>query len=158
MNLAVQRQEILDFYRKAEKTRGSGWHPADPGSEARERAGIPNLSEHIVVLQDDDTMYLLRDDIEAVEKGITSFLDRLEAMRQKAKENGWDEPDLTGYGLRYQNTAVRYCKQLLETCQKKPEQTSMPTTAWNAVHPILNSAGVYAISTVAKTQDYSDIH
>jgi hypothetical protein len=75
MNLLRRHQEVREQTRKAERTRGSGWHPADEGAEKREKAGEAPLSERPIILQFDDEVFVVAESAAAVKAALRPALD-----------------------------------------------------------------------------------
>ena len=157
MDLKKRRDEVAAANQLLEKTRGSGWHPADLGAEAREKANEMELSKRPITLVDRDQVLMVEPDLTVIREGVSRFLTRLDAARARAIEKDWDEPDLVGYGLPFQKTIVKECRTFLKQEVNGHGGVGVSTGSWNCINQILNMVGIQVFQTVAEAPDYSDL-
>lgn len=125
-SLLARRNGIITTLVAAEKTRDSGWHPADGGSLAREKKGELPLSERIIVLQDDDQMFLVGPDLATVGQACSEWLPSAE---KQASVPG-ARRDLV--------TAVKVVKRFLE--RPRSEMETFSTQEWNGINQALQES------------------
>lgn len=152
MDLLKRRDEIQAIILNAEKTRGSGWHPGDPGMEQREKRGESPLSERPIILQDNDRIHVVGPSMVKIQAGLQRFLEKLEKARERARENGWDEPDLLTHGLRYQENVVRLVRKALDQ-----ESLNLSTQEWNYLGTALGHLGIQVVHSAVAEPNYSDL-
>lgn len=149
MDLTARRNEIAEQNRKAENTRGSGWHVADLGAEARDHE--LKLSERPIVLQDNDLILAVAPDVARIKEGCTAFLAKVDEAKKTAAERGWDEPDIVGHGIKYQQQMARHCRRVLAMS----ETLELPTQTWNYVNQALALVNVQTVSATAEVRSLS---
>lgn len=146
MDLITRRNEIAAECLKVEKTRGSGWHAADLGEK-----DIP-LTDRPIIMQDNDRIRIVEPDVTSIKDGINRFLTKLDNAKKKADERGWDAPDLTTYGVKFQANIVRQCKRFLEMVVP----VDIHTQEWNYINSALQLVGISIVSASAEVQSYDD--
>ncbi len=151
MDLLKRREEVLAGNRKAYETRHSGWHPGDPGSEARDHE--TKLPERPIVLQHRSEMYVVGPDVLTIKAALGGFMDKLARAKTKAKTEGWPEPDLLGFGRTYQEGALLAADKALQA----NGQITLSTQEWNWANTILGYMKVLVSSATAEVQNYDDV-
>ncbi|MDE2102183.1 MAG: hypothetical protein KGL39_33365 [Patescibacteria group bacterium] len=150
LDLAKRREEVIAGNALAEKTRGSGWHPGDPGAVAHDKE--PRLSERPVVLQHNEVVFVIGPCADKVREGCRRFLDKLARARKKATDNDWPEAVLLDVGLNYQRQVERHCKKAAES----QGDLALPTQEWNYVNHALGYMGFLCVSATAEVQSFDD--
>lgn len=136
--LKARRDEILTAHIKAEKTRGSGWHPADNGSLERERKEELPLSERLIVLQDDTVVYVSGPDVPRVVNGLLDWL-------PGAEQRVTDKPGTN----RVLEQAVKVARRLVERITGPTSHDTyieFGTQDWNHINFALDELNLQVVS------------
>jgi hypothetical protein len=144
--LLDRRKAIVDSNTTAEKTRNSGWHPADAGAEARERNKELSLSERPVILQDNDRIHVVGPCCGKVTDALKAFIATLKSETDAARAAGDDDPDFLNCGLKYQSQAVKFANLAIS----QGDHINLTTQEWNYVNTILGVQNVQVSHSMAK--------
>lgn len=133
-DLLNRRLEVIEAHKKLEKTRGSGWHPADPGALEREQKNEPTLSERPVAFQVDDRIHVVGPCVDVIKSALQRFLLREEDEAQSL--------DMIGNGPRYMATTIKCCRRVLE---QQGDELVLPTVDWNYCGSALAVEGIQVV-------------
>lgn len=116
--LAKLRDQTIAKHKRAEKTRGSGWHPADHGAEQRERDMELDLSDRPIAFQMDDRVVLIGECAARVRAKLAAFVGRVEAESKR---------DFVSFGPKFQSQVFKCAQRALGM----GPILEMPTQDWN---------------------------
>lgn len=131
MDLLKRREEVVAANQKAETSRGSGWHPGDPGAEARDHE-LP-LSRRPVALQEDDYVHLVGPDVAAVK----AALEKVVALCAADPE--------AFLGVAFTAKVARCARKALA----QGDSLTLPTQEWNYALQGLHAVGLQVCLTNA---------
>lgn len=129
MDYHKRRQEIITRHTILQKTRGSGWHPADYGALERETKGELELGDRPVAIRHDDNIVFCGECANRIRVAIKFLLAATE--------------DLTGNGLPYQQRVCKVLSKLLT----QTETITLPDREWNNIAVALEVSKVQCVMT-----------
>lgn len=139
MDLLKRRDEILERHRSLEKTRNSGWHPADLGALEREQRGEAFLSDRLIAFQQDDQVVVVGPCAVRVREALTQAQPEIDAASKS-------DPvvDLFGYGEKWQRNVLKSIARVLSSTG---DTLTVITSDWNYLLDALRKEGVQVMLT-----------